>query len=61
MARIMPAMVSGKYFAITMANDCVGYDPPAYEIEKGAMKPGDAVQVNWMRKPKKCSEIKCYS
>lgn len=26
---------SGKYFTISMANDCVGYVPPAHEIEKG--------------------------
>lgn len=44
---------SGKYFTITMANDCVGYVLPAHEIGKGAMKTGDAVQVKLEEKTEK--------
>ena len=33
--KLKQAINTGKYFTITLANDCVGYVPPAHEIEKG--------------------------
>lgn len=44
------------YFTITMANDYIGYVPPAHEIEMAGMKPGDVVLLSWKKMRKKLSE-----